>query len=447
MSYLLKSLSVESSRNSTGAQQAPRQSRACRPLWFFAVATPLVMGCAQVQSPGDGAFTRFNREKEPPHVTLLPAEDAVIEKQNEVLLAESWQAYRERFIQEDGRVIDFENNDRTVSEGQAYAMLRAVLIDDPETFEITLKWAEDNLRRSPASADSEDQDYLWAWLWGKLPDDSWGIQDTNFASDADIDAITALILAAEKWERSDYLELAYQKLEDLWNQSTLIPLTVDGSSDRYLLPGPLSAFQAQPGKVYINPSYFAPYAFRLFAQVDPNPEHNWLALVDSSYAILDQTKKLSENGLPGDWVMLDLTTQEIMPVPQESTLNSRYGFDAYRVWWRITWDAVLADDGRAISFLDEHLPYLLSLWKNQGYIPAVMDLSGRPVVDYEATSQYAMLYPAFQRFDPESAERIRNQKILANYDEGIWDDPNAYYVQNLAWLGLFSEEDLRAFFD
>jgi hypothetical protein len=29
------------------------------------------------------------------------------------------------------------------------------------------------------------------------------------------------------------------------------------------------------------------------------------------------------------------------------------------------------------------------------------------------------------------------QKLLKAYQNGIWDNTNAYYVQNLAWLGLF----------
>jgi endoglucanase len=387
-----------------------------------------------------------DRAKEPPHVTVLPIEQVVFNSQNDQLLVESWQAYRERFIQADGRVIDWESDGRTVSEGQAYAMLRAVLIDDPQTFEITLKWAEENLKRSPQPHDTNRQDQLWSWLWGKRADGSWGILDSNFASDADIDAITALILASKQWHRPDYLDLAYQKLEDLWNQSTVVPLTLNSNRNRYLLPGPLSSFQVQPGKIYLNPSYFAPYAFRLFAANDPNPDHDWMQLVDGSYEILTQTKQLSQDGLPGNWVVLDLTNQMIQPTPPADPLQSQYGFDAYRIWWRIAWDAALSDDGRAQDFLASHLPYFQNQWQVQGRIPAVISLAGQPLVDYEATSQYAMLYAAFQQFDPAIADSIRTQKLLTTYEKGIWDDPNAYYVQNLAWLGIFPTKDVESIF-
>ena len=74
----------------------------------------------------------------------------------------TWQRYRDRFIQADGRVIDWENDDqRTTSEGQAYAMLRALLIDDRETFDRVLNWGEQNLARR--DDDGVLIDHLWAW--------------------------------------------------------------------------------------------------------------------------------------------------------------------------------------------------------------------------------------------------------------------------------------------
>ena len=83
---------------------------------------------------------------------------------NRELLIESWDSYRRRFIQRDGRVIDYEASDRSTSEGQAYAMLRAVLIDDSATFALTLNWGENNLQRLE---NGKPIDNLWAWKWGR----------------------------------------------------------------------------------------------------------------------------------------------------------------------------------------------------------------------------------------------------------------------------------------
>ncbi len=363
------------------------------------------------------------------------------------ILQQSWDAYRQRFIQADGRVIDWEAEARTVSEGQAYAMLRAVLADDHDTFERTFRWAENNLKVPVASAthppnlDSAPAHSLWAWKWGQTPQGDWGILDANFASDADLDAITALILASRRWNRPDYLTIARTKLVDLWHLSSLEIAAGDRPTQRYFLPGPLTAFRPTPDQLYLNPSYLAPYAFRLFAQVDPN--RDWLSLVDSSYAVLTDSTQISPVRLPADWIMLNLKTGQFRPTPAEFPLRSVYSFDAFRVWWRVSWDASWFQEPRAQAFLEQHLVHLAELWRSNQMIPARISLRGRPLVPYEATAQYAMLYPAFQSVDRSIAAQIRQQKLLTTYDNGIWDNDSAYYVQNLAWLGLFPAAEVN----
>jgi endoglucanase len=367
------------------------------------------------------------------------------------ILTQSWTAYKQRFIQADGRVIDREQQDRTVSEGQAYAMLRAVLIDDKATFDLTLNWAEANLQRRPSVQDPHLQDQtrpvadsLWAWKWGRAEGSSgeqpWGVLDANFASDADLDAIVALILASRRWNEPKYLQMAQPKLKDLWELSTVTTADTASRPKRYFLPGPAAAFQPQPNQIYLNPSYMAPYAFRLFAQVDPS--RNWKSLVDSSYAVLQDSPQISEVGLPSDWVMLDLDTGRYSAPPATARLRSTYSFDAFRVWWRVALDAVWFRERRAKTYLTEHLPYVQTLWQEDQKIPARINLRGYATARYEATSQYAMLYPALLLVDKDMAAEVR-QKLLATYKDGIWDNDTAYYVQNLAWLGLFPSEQVK----
>ncbi|MEM6754289.1 MAG: glycosyl hydrolase family 8, partial [Cyanobacteria bacterium P01_C01_bin.38] len=283
---------------------------------------------------------------------------------NRELLVESWDSYRRRFIQRDGRVIDYEASDRSTSEGQAYAMLRAVLIDDAATFALTLNWGENNLRRFK---DDKPVDNLWAWKWGRTSDGSWGAIDANFASDGDIDAITALILASRRWNRPEYLKLAKTKLEDLWKYSTV----VGSENKRYLLPGPKAAF-VKDSSIILNPSYFAPYAFRLFAQVDS--ERDWLSLVDTSYEVLEDSTQLSTVNLPSDWVALSAETGKYQPLPDNSPIKSVYSFDAFRVWWRIALDASWFNSSRATSYLEKSMQHPLDLWREQSSIPARINL-------------------------------------------------------------------------
>ena len=346
----------------------------------------------------------------------------------EPLLRESWRAYRERFIQADGRVIDREDNDRSTSEGQAYAMWRAVIINDPDTFQRTYAWAEANLGRYEASG--QRQDSLWAWHWGRSETGTWQTLDANFATDADIDAALALILAARRWGCPAYLEAARVKLADIWNYSTVeLP---DGS--RQLLPGPQDAFWPQPDRLILNPSYFSPYAYRVFAQVDP--QRPWLDLVDSGYAMLQAASAVSAVGLPGDWIAYDPASGTYRALPPDSSVQSHYSFDAFRVWWRVALDAAWFGEPRARAYLTTGLSHLQGRWQRDRRIPARISLAGEALVDYEATAQYAMLYPALLQVAPLQALQIYRQKLAPAYRNGFWDNDVAYYTQNLAWFAL-----------
>ncbi|ESA32304.1 endoglucanase y [Leptolyngbya sp. Heron Island J] len=353
----------------------------------------------------------------------------------------TWQRYRDRFIQADGRVIDWENDDqRTTSEGQAYAMLRALLIDDPETFDQVLRWGEENLARY--DADGALIDHLWAWKWG--PDgapgeaETWGILDPNFATDADIDAVTALIMAARRWQKPDYLDLAQIKLNDIWEFSTADISLQDELSGRYLLPGPLEAFHPSPEVWYLNPSYIAPYAFRLFAQIDD--QRDWLELVHTGYRMLEESAKISELGLPSDWVLLHSEAPHYRELPDTALIKSIYGFDAYRVWWRVALDLAWFQAAPAGHYLSDHLPSLLDMWRQSQQLPAQIDLAGQAMVDYGATSQYAMVYQAARHLDTDAAESIRANTLALADPNDFWDGDSAYYTQNLAWLGLYPPE-------
>lgn len=372
--------------------------------------------------------------------SLATASAAVRPISTSELLSQSWNAYRDRFIQGDGRVIDRESADRTTSEAQAYALLRSVLTDDAATFERVLNWGENNLQRK--GADGNRSDRLWAWQWGhNLEKNQWLPLDTNFASDGDVDAITALIFAGRRWQRSDYLDLAKLKLKDLWNLSVL-PISNLNGDTHYFLPGPKAVFQPQPHQILLNPSYLAPYAFRLFAQIDP--EQDWLSLVGSSYNLLDDSAHLSSLRLPSNWVVLDTNTQKILPNDSSSRLNSRYGYDAYRVWWRLALDAIWFNEPRAKQYLQQHLEPLQAMWRSQQQIPAEIDLQGQAIVSYESTAQYAMLYAAFAIINPDLANQIRLQKLLPAFQDGFWENDSAYYIQNLGWLGLYPPDKVAA---
>src|SRR5574337_105796 len=115
------------------------------------------------------------------------------------LIARVWSGYSKRFILQDGRVQRPRNGGDTVSEGQAYALLIASLLDDRKTFDRILDWTDAHLSRKGRTGD-----HLLAWHWepGK------GVTDWNSASDADLDYALALVTASTRWRDERYTQKA-----------------------------------------------------------------------------------------------------------------------------------------------------------------------------------------------------------------------------------------------
>jgi len=337
------------------------------------------------------------------------------DKQPSAILTESWRAYVSHFIQKDGRVIDHKGGGVSTSEGQAYAMLRAVWMRDRSTFDKTYRWALDNLNSGIRN------DHLWAWKWGKTPQGRWQVLDKAFASDADQDVALALILAANSWNEPRYLSEARPVLKDLWDLGTR---TVAGRP--YLLAGD-SLCQSHECK--LNPSYAAPYAYRIFSQYDES--RNWRELVDSSYSLLDAASGLTKTHLPPDWVVLDVRTGSIR---LGNDKDSRFSYDAFRVFWRIALDSRLSSEPRAEKYLRGASSWLIQEWQKRGKLPAVVAKDGRDLANYESPEMLAGVMPALQNLNSEIASAIEG-RLRANFRNGIWFDRQSYYIQNWAWFG------------
>ncbi len=71
-------------------------------------------------------------------------------------LSALWSSYKYHYVQ-NGRVVEVDEHGITTSEGQSYAMLRAVWSHDRLTFDQVWGWTRDNLRVR--------RDALFAWKW------------------------------------------------------------------------------------------------------------------------------------------------------------------------------------------------------------------------------------------------------------------------------------------
>lgn len=342
------------------------------------------------------------------------------------LLISSWEKYKQQFIDKEGRVIDNTLGDVTTSEGQSYAMLRSVYLDDKMAFDLIWNWTKNNLKRP--------NDNLFGWKWGLNNANQYGfLEDGGFnsAADADIDIALALIFAGKRWNDNDYTEQARLILKDVWDKETAV-----AAGKRYLLAG---NWANEPTKLIINPSYFAPYAWRIFASVDK--DHDWNSLINPAYELLIESGKnnLDKNfaaGLPPDWVEVDKATGTLR-APNYANLTTNYSFDAMRVPWRIGLDYQWNKNQEAFDYLNQSFKRLSEVYHSENKLPASMAHDGQIVQAQENPTMYATAIAYFMITEPETAKKIYQDKIIKLYsnDQNMFNANLPYYEQNWLWFG------------
>lgn len=210
---------------------------------------------------------------------------------------------------EDGRVVRHDEGGDTVSEGQAYGLLAAVVADDEDAFDEIWDWTTDELVRS---------DGLMAWRW-----DDGGVVDDEPASDADLDAARALVLAGDRFGRDDLREEGVELATVIADR-----LTVETERGRILLPG-LWAAEREP--YAYNPSYASPVAFEVLGEATGDPR--WAELQSGSAAVTAEI--LTATDLPPDWAQVHADGLiEPMPGPLGEGDPVQYAFDAPRLMLR-----------------------------------------------------------------------------------------------------------------
>lgn len=342
-------------------------------------------------------------------------------------LANLWNGYRTDYIEPNTfRTLDRQQDNITTSEGQSYTMLRAVWQDDRATFDGAWQWTKDNLQHS--------EDALFSWLFGQRTDGTYGVLTErggqNAASDADADIALALLFAAARWNEPQYRTEATQIIQSIWEREVLLV-----GNTPYLAANDIE--RLSPGPYVMNPSYCAPYAYRIFAEVDP--AHPWLTLVDSCYELLERSMQApldaaTSVGLPPNWVLLG-TDRSILPPRAPQTTD--FGYDAIRTPFRLALDHYWFAEPRVAQLLGR-MSYLSRQWQEHTMLAAVYAHDGTPKEQFEVPAVYGGTIGYFRIADPESAEAVFRLKLqsLYNPDTMRWKQPLSYYDANLAWFGI-----------
>lgn len=339
-------------------------------------------------------------------------------------LLDAWEEYKEQFItfggENHGQVID-PSNGVTTSEGQSYAMLRAAWMNDKYTFLGAWLWTQNHLQHR-----LDDNLLSWKWQDGQLI-------DSASATDADEDVALALLFGYKLWNEEEYLISAQEILDDIWEHCVV---KING---RYhLLPMHEESADKWNGYLF-NPSYLSPASYRIFAEADP--KHDWDALADDSYEILNEIGQLNGNNtyLSADWYFLDKKYGAFY------TANSyferdvdHFSFDAFRTLWRVSLDEQWFGTEDARAYLQNTNKFLVDYHIDHGRMPMSLALSGKAVDERNALAMdtgYAigLMYGD----DPRIAQDFFAKFVDAKYNEDTcsWNETPNYYDANWAWLG------------
>lgn len=347
-----------------------------------------------------------------------------------------WARYKQNYLEPgSNRTLDKQRGNVTTSEGQSYTMLRAVWVDDKPMFDSSWKWTKDNLDRP--------DDQVFSWIFGKLPDGSYGILKdqggVNTASDADTDIAVALLFASNRWGDETYLNEARGIINDIWAHDVI---TIDGKP--YMAASSSETISSSNTAV-INPSYLTPFAYRMFAKI--NPEHDWSGLVDTSYNVLlasmgDKLDKPESSGLPPNWIFIDKKTGKILPA-NATNLSSDFSYDALRIPWRLSLDWQWYSEPRAKEALSK-MSFLEKEWQSNSKINAEYSHDGQKIADYESPAMYGGTIGYFLITNPSLGDTIYNTKLKSIYnpDTQSWKEPLGYYEDNWAWFGIALAEKM-----
>ncbi len=345
------------------------------------------------------------------------------------VLGATWGHYKDEYVEKtSGRTLDMERGGVTTSEGQSYTLLRAVWQGDRAAFDQSWQWTKDNILHK--------NDWLFAWLFGPHTDASYGVLTEqggeHSASDADQDIAMALIFAYARWQTPSYIGEARRVLDDIWAKEVVM---IAGKP--YLVANDLEKFSNSPTAL-INPSYLAPYAYRIFALVDS--AHPWGQLVDTSYDVIGRSIEASlgktiSGEIPPDWVRINKTTGELVVPGGDLTTN--FSYDALRVPWRLALDYQWYGDPRAKDLLAK-MSVFSQQWSEAGAIATTYAHDGSVVGDYETPAMYGGTIGYFAVADPPLAKEVYEKKLafLYNPNTNNWKQHLPYYDANWAWFGI-----------
>lgn len=336
-----------------------------------------------------------------------------------------WDAYTARFLDQQGRVIDHNAQDRTTTEGEAYAMFFALVANDQPRFDRLVDWTENNMAQGDLTL------HLPAWSWGKAEDGSWRVLDANPAADADLWMAYSLCEAGRLWNVDRYMKLG-KLMADRIAQEEVVVVPGVGTS---MIPG-AHGFHPDPNTWFLNPSYLPPELIAYFARQDPHSP--WRQVLDSLPRVV-----ASPGGFAMDWMKVaqDGAHPSTTPAADEDDLQqnhpgapARGSYDAIRVYlWLGMADAKTPGVHDSLAALPG-----MALWlRSHAVPPLAVDEVGQSTQPDSPPGFSAAVVPYLHAMGLKPLEEQQLDRLAATKDlkSGLYGHEGWYYDQNLA---LFS---------
>jgi endo-1,4-beta-D-glucanase Y len=332
----------------------------------------------------------------------------------------AWNSFKQDFMSDGGRIIDpGSERQHTTSEGQSYALFFALVANDRKNFDLILNWTENNLAQGDLTA------WLPAWQWGKKDDGSWGVVDSNSASDSDLWIAYTLGEAGRLWDDRRYVALSSLLANRILNDE-VADLPKLGPT---ILPAP-KGFKVSDTSWKLNPSYVPLQLLQWFKTHSSDPR--WQAVYQSSRQVLQNS---APKGYAPDWVIYDADKGFLLDTQGQE--KGEGAFNAIRVY---LWAGLMAADAPDRKLLlDTYRPFADFISKN-GYPPlSVNILSGQAEkpgpAGFSAASLPFLHALAYGKAHDEQIMRI----------DALTIKNNAYYDQVLAMYALGWNNKLYAF--
>lgn len=319
----------------------------------------------------------------------------------------TWNIYKERFVSDDGRIIDRANKDISHSEGQGYGLILALAEDDKPAFQKIWGWTQNNLQ-------VRGKDRLLAWAWGRRPNGAWNVLDFNNATDGDLLVAFALLKAHERWKNPEFQAAAMALLQDIKNH-----LIVETGDFPVLLPG-YYGFVNDWG-IVLNPSYYVYPALKTFSQYDGGAL--WDKVFQGGLKLLDKARRTPWN-MPADWIILQDDRTDIY-----RERSTRFGYEAIRTVLYLAW----------IAHREALRPWtsVLDWFDKTGTMPVWVDLLDPAVsLDEAPGGFYAVWARAAQTVERQETAR----KLQARAQEKVAREKDDYYSNTLYLLSQVSVE-------